>query len=268
MTMKDKEIEQLFKNKYSSSNINLCRSMMEEFGECIFKLLYPAACNESAQDFQGLKDNIRFLEAQLKIILNCIQDELSCKFQNEASIDNVCDDFFDSLNRLGDMTLTDAQFILEGDPAAKSLNEVIICYPGFYAIVIYRIAHFFFEREVDIFPRILTEYAHSKTGIDIHPGAKIDAPLFIDHGTGVVIGETAIIGKRVKIYQGVTLGAKSISKELANVKRHPTIEENCVIYSNATILGGDTVIGKNSVVGGNTWLTESVSENSKHFYKK
>ena len=130
------------------------------------------------------------------------------------------------------------------------------------------IAHFFWKEELPLFPRILTEYAHRKTGIDIHPGAEIQAPFFIDHGTGVVIGETTIIGKRVKIFQGVTLGATSVNKNLSNVKRHPTIEDDVIIYSNATILGGETTIGKNSIVGGNVWLLKSVAPDSQIFYKE
>ena len=162
----------------------------------------------------------------------------------------------------------DAQYILDGDPAARSFNEVVICYPGFYAIAVYRIANFFFHKGIPLFPRILTEFAHRKTGIDIHPGAQIASPFFIDHGTCVVIGETAQIGARVKIYQGVTLGATSVSKELVDKKRHPTIGSDCIIYSNATILGGDTLIGDNCVIGGNVWITKSIAANTQVFYKK
>lgn len=147
----------------------------------------------------------------------------------------------------------------DGDPAAKSGGEVIVSYPGLEAILVYRIAHFLQECGVPVIPRIMTEHVHGKTGIDIHPGAKIGESFFIDHGTGVVIGETTIIGKNVKIYQGVTLGALSVKKNLQNVKRHPTIEDDVTIYANATILGGETVIGKGSVIGGNSWITESVS---------
>lgn len=145
-----------------------------------------------------------------------------------------------------------------GDPAAKSNEEVILSYPGLEAILAYRIAHFLYVNGVPIIPRIMTEHEHGKTGIDIHPGANIGESFFIDHGTGVVIGETCIIGNNVKIYQGVTLGALSVKKNLQNKKRHPTIEDNVTIYANATILGGDTIIGRDSVIGGNTWVTESV----------
>lgn len=149
-----------------------------------------------------------------------------------------------------------------GDPAAKSPEEVILSYPGLEAILVYRIAHFLFKNGVPIIPRIMSEHVHGKTGIDIHPGATIGESFFIDHGTGVVIGETCIIGNNVKIYQGVTLGALSVQKNLQDKKRHPTIEDNVTIYANATILGGNTIIGRNSVIGGNTWITKSVPENS------
>lgn len=149
-----------------------------------------------------------------------------------------------------------------GDPAAKSNEEVILSYPGLEAILVNRIAHFLFVNGVPIIPRIMTEHVHGKTGIDIHPGATIGESFFIDHGTGVVIGETCIIGNNVKIYQGVTLGALSVKKNLQDKKRHPTIEDDVTIYANATILGGNTVIGKGSVIGGNTWVTESVAPNS------
>lgn len=149
-----------------------------------------------------------------------------------------------------------------GDPAAKSNEEVILSYPGLEAILVHRIANFLYKNGVPVIPRIMSEHVHGKTGIDIHPGASIGESFFIDHGTGVVIGETCIIGDNVKVYQGVTLGALSVKKNLQNKKRHPTIEDNVTIYANATILGGETVIGKNSIIGGNTWVTESVMENS------
>lgn len=146
----------------------------------------------------------------------------------------------------------------KGDPAARSNEEIILSYPGLEAILVHRIAHFLYINGVPVIPRIMSEHVHGKTGIDIHPGATIGESFFIDHGTGVVIGETCVIGNNVKIYQGVTLGALSVKKNLQNKKRHPTIEDNVTIYANATILGGDTIIGKNSTIGGNTWVTNSV----------
>jgi len=156
----------------------------------------------------------------------------------------------------------DAKAAMEGDPAAKSVEEVILSYPGLEAILVHRIAHFLCENGVPIIPRIMSEYIHGKTGIDIHPGAKIGESFFIDHGTGLVIGETTIIGNNVKLYQGVTLGALSVKKEMADKKRHPTIEDRVTVYPGATILGGDTVIGADSVIGGNVWVTKSVPPNS------
>lgn len=163
----------------------------------------------------------------------------------------------------------DIAFAYESDPAAGSMDEIILCYPGFFAVFVYRIAHIFYLNGIPLLPRMMSEYAHSKTGIDIHPGAKIGSPFFIDHGTGVVIGETAEIGRYVKIYQGVTLGAKSISdRDKSKGKRHPTIGDRCIIYAGATILGGDTVIGNDCIIGGNVWLTNSVNPGTTVIYKK
>lgn len=156
----------------------------------------------------------------------------------------------------------DIQAALRGDPAAGSVEEIILSYPGIEAITVYRIAHELHTNGVPIIPRIMSEYIHGKTGIDIHPGATIGESFFIDHGTGVVIGETTVIGNKVKLYQGVTLGALSVRKEQSCCKRHPTIEDNVTIYAGATILGGDTVIGHGSIIGGNTWVTESVPPRS------
>lgn len=161
----------------------------------------------------------------------------------------------------------DAKFILENDPAAKSIEEVYLSYPGFYAIAIYRLSHQLHLFHIPIIPRLMTECAHGSTGIDISPGAKIGVPFFVDHGTGVVIGETASIANHVKIYQGVTLGALSVKKSMQEKKRHPSIENNVTIYANATILGGKTIIGENSTIGGNVWLTKSVPANSMVSHK-
>jgi len=176
----------------------------------------------------------------------------------DRRVDDVAEEFFTGLPQIYRKLWLDARAIHEGDPASESLDEVISAYPGFFAIYTQRIAHALHGLGVPILPRMLTEYAHIRTGIDIHPGATIGDRFCIDHGTGVVIGETAVIGHNVKIYQGVSLGALSVSKELARQKRHPTVEDDVVIYSNAVILGGKTVIGHDSVIGGNVWLTESV----------
>lgn len=165
------------------------------------------------------------------------------------------------------LSCTDAKAALDGDPAARSIEEIILSYPGLEALLVHRIAYFLYSKGVPIIPRMMSEHVHGKTGIDIHPGALIGEECFIDHGTGVVIGETAIIGRQVKIYQGVTLGALSVKKTMVDKKRHPTIEDNVTIYAGATILGGETVIGSNSVIGGNTWITESVPSGSKIYNK-
>jgi serine O-acetyltransferase len=156
------------------------------------------------------------------------------------------------------LIMKDSAAALSGDPAAKTAEEVILSYPCLETIVVHRIAHFLYQEGIPIIPRIMSEYVHGKTGIDIHPGAQIGESFFIDHGTGVVVGETTVIGNNVKLYQGVTLGALSVKKELMNKKRHPTIEDNVTIYAGATILGGETVIGKGSTIGGNTWVTSSI----------
>ncbi|MDK9708469.1 MAG: serine acetyltransferase [Desulforhopalus sp.] len=180
--------------------------------------------------------------------------------------------FIEALPRVAAILATDIRAALEGDPATKSPDEVIFSYPGLIATLVYRLAHELYLLDVPIVPRIMTEYAHSKTGIDIHPGATIGSGFFIDHGTGVVIGETCVIGKNVRLYQGVTLGALSLPRDagekMRNKKRHPTIEDNVIVYANATILGGDTTIGESSTIGGNIWLTESVPPGTKVLLKR
>ena len=174
----------------------------------------------------------------------------------------VVADFLAELPELREALLLDAEAIYDGDPAADSVDEVILAYPGFFATAVYRIAHRLRQSDVSLFPRVLSEIAHRDTGIDIHPGASIGQRFAIDHGTGIVIGETAVLGARVKLYQGVTLGALSVDKRMARSKRHPTIGDDVVIYANATILGGDTVIGDGCRIGGNVWLTRSIPAHS------
>lgn len=222
----------------------------------LIQLMFPEISNSQFNSMEEMEAQFGKLERELLRILHSTKACTDCN--NEA----VARDFFLHVPELWRLLNTDISAILEGDPAAHSEFEVIRAYPGFYALCFYRIAHALYEREVPLLPRILTEYAHSKTGIDIHPAARIDEYFMIDHGTGVVIGETAEIGKHVKIYQGVTLGALSVDKALAFTKRHPTVQDHVVIYSGATILGGDTVIGHHSVVGGNVWLTRSIPPGS------
>lgn len=194
-------------------------------------------------------------------LLTSVDKEL--KYDKE----DIATRFFEELHHVKDLLIKDAQLILDFDPAADSFEEVILTYPGFYAILVHRLAHVMYKLQVALIPRFMSEWAHSKTGIDINPGATIGCPFFIDHGTGVVIGESAIIGNNVKIYQGVTLGAIAVRKEDAKSKRHPTIENDVVIYAGSTILGGNTVIGHDSIIGGNTWLTQSVPPFSVVYHK-
>ncbi len=206
----------------------------------------------------------KYLNNKLKSIKINLEKILYCVDSNKDNED-VTKKFIDKLVDLKSKLNLDVNAFLESDPAVESEEEIILSYPGFYAISLYRIANLLVELNVSSIPRIISEHAHSKTGIDIHPKANIGESFFIDHGTGVVIGETSIIGDKVKIYQGVTLGALSLSNidELKNVKRHPTILNNVTIYSGASILGGSTVIGKNSVIGSNVFITKSIDDNSK-----
>lgn len=185
----------------------------------------------------------------------------------EDSIEDMINNLHDKAVVLHHKLEDDLKAIFEFDPAAKSRTEVLVSYPGFFAITVYRIAHELWVQHVPVLPRMLSEYVHGKTGIDIHPGATIGDRFFIDHGTGIVIGETSIIGNDVKMYQGVTLGALSVSKADAEVKRHPTIGNNVTIYANATILGGKTHIGNGSIIGGNVWITNSIPANSLVYHK-
>lgn len=184
---------------------------------------------------------------------------------SKNNIEEKVNSFYEALETIYLNLRADATKIYENDPAATSIHEVIVSYPGFFAIALYRIANQLSLLGIPILPRIISEYAHGKTGIDIHPDAQIGVPFFIDHGTGIVIGATAVIGKNVSIYQGVTLGALQVKKELAETKRHPTIEDHVIIYARTTILGGKTVIGKNSIIGGSVFLTQSIKENSSVF---
>lgn len=175
--------------------------------------------------------------------------------------------FVTELPHLRQLLLQDAAAIVAADPAAQGITEVVATYPGFYGIALHRLAHALHQLAVPRVPRLLSEYAHARTGIDIHPGAQIGSSFCIDHGTGIVIGGTAVIGAHVKIFQGVTLGALSVAKHLQGIKRHPTIEDQVVVYANATILGGNTVVGSHSIIGGNVWLTDSVPSHSRVYHK-
>ncbi|HON85254.1 MAG TPA: hypothetical protein PK864_04405 [Syntrophorhabdaceae bacterium] len=210
-------------------------------------------------------------QVTLAIRHDCLRFNRPCVHCEEKG-QEIALQFIGAIPEIQLMLSKDVRAAYEGDPASCHFDDIIFCYPGLYAISVYRIAHWLHIHEVPLIPRIMTEYAHSLTGIDIHPGVEIGESFFIDHGTGVVIGETTKIGNRVRIYQGVTLGALSLSKEevesLRRKKRHPTIEDDVIIYANATILGGNTVIGARSVIGGNVWLTESIPPDTEVFLKK
>lgn len=217
------------------------------------------AKNASYYAGQLLSDLYLSLKEQISLALAYEGDD--AHFQAEY----ICCTFFEKLPDLQKLLLLDAQAAYDGDPAASSREQVIFSYPGFYAIFVYRIAHVLYEMKVPLIPRIMTEHAHGKTGIDINAGATIGKYFFMDHGTGIVIGETTVIGDYVKLYQGVTLGALSTrgGQRLAGVKRHPTIEDRVTIYSNATVLGGETVIGRDSVIGGGAFITSSIPEKTR-----
>jgi serine O-acetyltransferase len=243
------------KLEYVPSNREITRWALR-----VIHLLYPEQTAKTFSTIDELKSEFVLLEAELYHIMEATSACADCDNKQRAA------GFFESLPLLYQVLNTDIQAIFNGDPAARSEFEVIRTYPGFFAISLYRLAHALYTRDVPLIPRILTEYAHSKTGIDIHPAAVIGDYFYIDHGTGIVIGESCTIGAHVKLYQGVTLGALSVDKSMAFTKRHPTVEDNVVIYSGATILGGETVIGSNSIVGGNVWLTKSLPPNSRVYH--
>lgn len=209
-----------------------------------------------------------FISARLRDVGVTLRALLDAALGMEADPDQIVTQFLESLPGVRDLLTLDIQAAYDGDPAARYHEEILLSYPGFEAVMIYRFAHVLYALGVPVIPRIMTEYAHQRTGIDIHPGATIGKRFFIDHGTGVVIGETCVIGDNVKMYQGVTLGARSFDLDehgnpVKGIKRHPDIEDDVIIYSGATILGGDTRIGRGSVIGGNVWLTHSVPPYSK-----
>jgi len=237
------------------------RKKAQIFVDDLFQLLFPHYSENNYFDAEEIESKIYLLRRNLhEILLSLVS------FKNENA-ELTAKQFALQLPKIHNLLLADAKTIYNGDPAAESIDEVILAYPGFLAIAIYRFAHELYLKNVPLLPRIMTEYAHQITGIDIHPGARIGKNFFIDHGTGIVIGETSNIGNNVKIYQGVTLGALSVEKNLAKKKRHPSIEDNVIIYSNAVILGGETTIGKGSVIGGNVWLTRSVPANSMVYHR-
>jgi serine O-acetyltransferase len=229
--------------------------LAERLAKRTLVLLFPHFAAEVGGRAGDVAEELAQLEKELGDVLRL--PETHCSLPDE-----VLERFVHALPSIREALLLDARAIFDGDPAAQSIDEVILAYPGFRATAVYRLAHQLQVCEVPLVPRLLSEFAHRQTGIDIHPAARIGESFAIDHGTGIVIGETAVLGKRVKLYQGVTLGALSVDKSMARTKRHPTIGDDVVIYANATILGGDTVIGNGSRIGGNVWLTRSVSAHS------
>lgn len=248
--MPSQEIIKKLKEQKVSLNLNYkIREKSTAFTQRLFYTLFDNST--------PVEENIIALEKDFEELANlvCWDPGHSCK--------EIWDSYCQSLPQILEKLNKDARAINDHDPAANSIEEVYLAYPGFYAIAIYRLSHELIKYGLPLVPRLMTECAHRMTGVDINPGAVIGVPFFIDHATGVVIGETTVIKNNVKIYQGVTLGALSVDINLKNTKRHPTIEDNVTIYANATILGGETVIGANSIIGGNVWLTSSVPENSR-----
>ena len=228
----------------------------------LLALLYPGYFSAEGR---RERENLAYLEETLPGIIRAAYEMAG---EDCPDPERTAQDYLAGLPALLERLEKDVEAIYEGDPAARSREEVVLCYPGFYAIAIFRLAHAFYELKVPLLPRILTEYAHAKTGIDIHPGATIGDYFCIDHGTGIVVGETAVIGRHVKLYQGVTIGARSFEKDengnpVKGGRRHPTIGDGVVVYANATILGGDTVIGEGAVIGSSAWIIRSVETGAR-----
>lgn len=257
MAISDHLIQKIHETKQNNIHGFFDKIKTKKFVKDLYEALFlPQKDNTEDQ----LKRNFEALQKTLFDLINTVTG-------NDEITEGQVDQFLTALPEIYGQLVLDAKSILEFDPAADSLEEVYLAYPGFFATYVYRISHQLWNQEVKILPRVISEYAHSKTGIDIHPGAVIGKSFFIDHGTGIVIGETTIIGNNVKIYQGVTLGALNVSKEKANQKRHPNIEDDVIIYSGATILGGNTTIGKESIIGGNVWVTQDVPAHSLVYHK-
>ncbi len=245
----------------SNVNYNISSDNIIMATDSIIKILLPNRTSASTNS------------QELTLALEMLYEEVSKVLDKDLPVSEIINKLLESIPTFRKNSIADIESSFKGDPAATSLLEVEISYPGVFAVAAHRIANFLYSNKVPLLPRIISEWSHSKTGIDIHPGASIGEGLFIDHGTGVVIGETCIIGDRVKIYQGVTLGAKSFPVDadgsvIKGLKRHPTVEDDVIIYANATILGGDTVIGKSSVIGGNSFIFNSVEPKSLVNYQR
>jgi serine O-acetyltransferase len=239
-------------NKHQLAEIVPGNKEITDWATGLIALLFPEQANRTFNYVEQIENEFSDLKNKLHRMVADVNGSKQHNGSCPASL------FFESVPSLYSLIKSDMEAILKGDPAAHSEFEVIRTYPGFFAISLYRIAHALIQLNINLLPRIITEYAHSKTGIDIHPAATIGSYFHIDHGTGIVIGESCTIGQHVKLYQGVTLGALSVDKGMARTKRHPSLEDNVIIYSGATILGGNTIIGHHSVIGGNVWLTSSI----------
>jgi serine O-acetyltransferase len=282
----DKSINALLENYESFGMVNHSggenlpgRESIENLVRSLEELLFPGYLENVYTDNGKLRnitsDKVNHLvfnlsrEVEKSLAFSARLGVLNCGHGGcHAVASLVVDEFFEELPKIRVLLSKDLTAAVRGDPAALSADEVILSYPGFQAITVHRMAHFFYTRNIPLIPRMMSELIHMKTGIDIHPGAQIGESFFIDHGTGIVIGETTIIGNNIKLYQGVTLGALSVKKEESGHKRHPTIEDDVTIYANATILGGDTVIGRGSIIGGSVWITQSVPAGSKIYLKR
>lgn len=255
----------IFDKNLSLPDKNEIINILNDIRALFFPAYFAKCENKAESDFAE-----EMLSSIYYRIKKQIELSLKSKGSSQLSAKEIADSFIASLPEIHSMLILDVYATLEGDPAATSMEEIILSYPGFYAIFIYRVANLLYKSKVPLVPRIMTEHAHSMTGIDINPGATIGKYFFIDHGTGIVIGETTIIGDHVKLYQGVTLGALSPRKgqSLSGVKRHPTVCDGVTIYSGASILGGETVIAKDAVIGGNSFITESVEQGAKVYVKK
>jgi len=257
MEISDHFIKKILEKKQISSSRFFDQNKMEKFVTELYNVLFlPKQINTGSE-----------LQYEFQELSKLLLDLMGSTAADEVSVEKQAHVFFLALPDIYDKLILDAESILEFDPATESLEEILLSYPGFFATYAYRISHQLWIQKVKTLPRVISEYAHSRTGIDIHPGAVIGDHFFIDHGTGIVIGETTVIGNHVKLYQGVTLGALNVSKDKANEKRHPNIEDHVIIYSGATILGGDTTIGRDSVIGGNVWITQNVPSSSLVYNK-
>jgi len=242
------------------------KAVITDMIQKLLRIVYPGYSRDKSYRIYNVKHNLSMLIEDVMFNLNrqillVLQDAGMEQAEAEERSQKLCLEFFRQIPGLRAVVQTDVQAAFDGDPAATSKDEVIFCYPGLFAITVYRLAHILYTLDVPLLPRIMTEHAHSVTGIDIHPGATIGCYFFIDHGTGIVIGETTIIGEHVKIYQGVTLGGLTTrgGQSLRGMKRHPTIEDNVTIYAGASVLGGETVIGRDSVIGSNAFITHSIA---------